>query len=52
MENKDKVNPPERLAEFFNPYQVKTDTDMIKESCELCQSLPCCPEHCCDWDTC
>ncbi|CAI2378809.1 unnamed protein product [Moneuplotes crassus] len=23
----------------------------VKE-CALCNQLPCCPEHCCDWDSC
>mmetsp|Transcript_14217 Transcript_14217/g.26831 ORF Transcript_14217/g.26831 Transcript_14217/m.26831 type:complete len:97 (+) Transcript_14217:2470-2760(+) len=22
------------------------------ESCSWCKELTCCPEHCCDWDTC
>lgn len=22
------------------------------DGCELCQSFACCPDHCCDWDTC
>ena len=21
-------------------------------SCVLCKTLPCCPEHCCNWDDC
>ena len=21
-------------------------------TCLLCKSIPCCPEHCCDWDSC
>ena len=21
-------------------------------SCVLCKSMPCCPEHCCNWDDC
>eukprot|EP00347_Sterkiella_histriomuscorum_P023793 403333368 len=24
----------------------------IRDMCALCKSLPCCPEHCCDWDSC
>jgi hypothetical protein len=34
--------------EKFNPYMVETNPHAIKASCELCISLPCCPEHCCD----
>lgn len=34
--------------EKFDPYLVSTDIDTIKATCELCQSTPCCPEHCCD----
>jgi hypothetical protein len=49
MENqKDKVNPVEKIEDFFNPYEVNINPDAVKESCELCQSLPCCPEHCCN----
>lgn len=34
------------------PYKIKTDIDEIEMKCELCLELPCCPEHCCNWDTC
>lgn len=46
--DKNRAIPPERLEEFYQPYVVQTDTELIKQNCELCQSLPCCPEHCCD----
>mmetsp|Transcript_6894 Transcript_6894/g.8228 ORF Transcript_6894/g.8228 Transcript_6894/m.8228 type:complete len:137 (+) Transcript_6894:239-649(+) len=34
------------------PYMIKTDMSEIEMKCELCLELPCCPDHCCDWDTC
>ena len=33
---------------FLQPYEVKTDLEELKQNCELCQELPCCPEHCCN----
>lgn len=37
MENqKDKVNPVEKIEDFFNPYEVNINPDAVKESCELC----------------
>jgi len=47
MENQAKSNSLDKLQDFYDPYVVKT-SDEIKEACELCQSLPCCPEHCCN----
>ena len=47
-----KINPPDRLVDYFNPYEVKTDANAIKESCELCISLSCCPEHSCNVSCC
>jgi hypothetical protein len=35
-------------AEVFRPYTVETDLAAVKENCAICQSEPCCPEHCCD----
>jgi hypothetical protein len=32
----------------FEIYQVETDPVCLKITCNLCQTLPCCPEHCCD----
>ena len=37
--------------ELMEPYVVNTDMQAIKASCELCKTLPCCPEHCCDVST-
>ena len=42
---------------FEEPFEIKrlTDLEQIKMLCELCQIVEegfCCPEHCCDWDTC
>lgn len=34
------------------PYKFKTDKDELELKCELCLDLKCCPEHCCNWDTC
>ena len=44
-------------AEFYTKdrarrYKFTTDKDELEMKCELCLELPCCPEHCCDWDTC
>lgn len=43
---------PEKLEELYNPYEVNRDAEEIKNDCELCQAMPCCPEHCCNWDDC
>lgn len=29
----------------------KIDNSKV-DGCDLCHSFPCCPDHCCDWDTC
>ena len=34
------------------PYELEKDLSKVQENCELCQTMPCCPEHCCDWDNC
>ena len=33
-------------------YKIETDINELKKKCALCLSLPCCPEHCCNWDSC
>lgn len=53
MERKEnKAIDQEKLDELYNPYSVKIDAEEAKTTCELCQGFGCCPEHCCDWDTC
>lgn len=38
----EKLNRPKE-----NVYTIGKDAD-----CILCKDMPCCPEHCCDWDSC
>ena len=40
------------LADIPIPYHVSTDKAELEQNCVLCTELPCCPEHCCNWDTC